>query len=133
MFDVLSRDSATRHGNAAVVVEDDTCMARIRGARGDASRTGLPRLFKGVERFRKLEASGKPCGVSGAIARRGSASNLRWPQLNDRRAMEETRRLTNDEPHGKPPVARFDEPNICGVLRHVVRQSAFDASTWIDE
>ena len=43
---VLSRDSATRHGNAAVVAEGDTYMAGIRGARGDAYRTGLPRLFK---------------------------------------------------------------------------------------
>jgi hypothetical protein len=48
------------HGNAAVVAERDTCMARIRG--GDAFRTGLPRLFKGVGPFWKPEASGKPCG-----------------------------------------------------------------------
>ena len=41
-----SRDSATHHGNAAVVAEGDTCMARIRGARGDTVRTGLLRLFK---------------------------------------------------------------------------------------
>lgn len=46
LFDVLSRDSATHHGNAAVVAEGDTCMARIRGARGDTVRTGLLRLFK---------------------------------------------------------------------------------------
>jgi hypothetical protein len=36
-------------------------MARIRGARRDAFRTGLPRLFKNVDPFRKPEASGKPC------------------------------------------------------------------------
>lgn len=46
LLDVLSRDSATHHGNAAVVAEGDTCMARIRGARGDTVRTGLLRLFK---------------------------------------------------------------------------------------
>jgi hypothetical protein len=34
-------------------------MARIRGARGDAFRTGLTRLFKDVNPFRKPEASGK--------------------------------------------------------------------------
>ena len=38
------------HGNAAVVAEGDTFMARIRGARGDAFRTGLPRLFKTLGR-----------------------------------------------------------------------------------
>jgi hypothetical protein len=42
------------HSNAAVVAEADTCMARIRGARGDAFRTGLPRLFK--TRWPVLEA-----------------------------------------------------------------------------
>ena len=52
------------HGNAALVAEGDTCMARIRGARGDAFRTGLPRLFKNVDPFRKPEASGKPCAVT---------------------------------------------------------------------
>ena len=60
--EVLSRDSAS-HGNAASVAEGDTCMARIRGAHDDAFRTGLPRLFKNVDPFRKPEASGKPCGV----------------------------------------------------------------------
>jgi hypothetical protein len=34
------------HGNAAMVAEGDTCMAGLPGARGDAFRTGLPRLFK---------------------------------------------------------------------------------------
>jgi hypothetical protein len=31
--------------------------------RGDAFRTGLPRLFKSVDAFGKPEASGKPCAV----------------------------------------------------------------------
>ena len=52
------------HGNAALVAGGDTCMAQIRGAGGDAFRTGLPRLFKNVDPFRKPEASGKPCGVT---------------------------------------------------------------------
>jgi hypothetical protein len=57
---LLSRDSATHHGNAAVVAEGDTCMARIRGARGDEFRTGLLCLFKDVDPFREPEASGTP-------------------------------------------------------------------------
>jgi len=44
------------HGNAALVAEGDTCMARIRGAHGGAFRPGLPRLFKNVDPFRKPEA-----------------------------------------------------------------------------
>jgi hypothetical protein len=42
------------HGNAAVVAEGDACMARIRSARGDAPRTGLPRLL--TNRWPILEA-----------------------------------------------------------------------------
>jgi hypothetical protein len=48
------------HGNAALVAEGDTCMAAIRGARGDAFRTGFPRLFKNVDPFKKPEASRNP-------------------------------------------------------------------------
>jgi hypothetical protein len=61
---VLSRDSATRSRQRRLGPGGDTCMARIRGARGDAFRTGLPRLFKNVDPFRKPDASGKPCGVT---------------------------------------------------------------------
>jgi hypothetical protein len=39
-----------------VVSEGDTCTTGIPGARGDAFRTGLPRLFK--ERWPVLEAGG---------------------------------------------------------------------------
>lgn len=48
------------HGNAALVAGGDTCMTRIRGACGDAFRTGLPRLFKNVDPFRKPDASVSP-------------------------------------------------------------------------
>src|SRR5580704_16242120 len=34
------------HSNAAFVPSGDACMTRIRGARGDAFRTGVPRLFE---------------------------------------------------------------------------------------
>src|ERR1700676_2729145 len=42
------------HGNAAVVAEGNTSMAGSPGARGDAFRTGLARLFK--KRWPVLEA-----------------------------------------------------------------------------
>jgi len=64
VFDVLSRDSATRTRQRRRRRRGDTCMAGIPGARGNAFRTGLPRLFQ--TRWPVLEAGslGKPCGVT---------------------------------------------------------------------
>lgn len=58
--DILSRDSATRSRQRRLGRRGDTCMTRIRGACGDAFRTGLPRLFKNVDPFRKPDASVNP-------------------------------------------------------------------------
>jgi hypothetical protein len=77
---VLSRDSATRSRQRRLVEGGDICMAGIRGARGDAFRTGLPRLFKNVGPFSSLEASGKPGGVTEdhrSSAHRGFRS-MKW-------------------------------------------------------
>jgi hypothetical protein len=77
---VLSRDSATQSRQRRLVEGGDICMAGIRGARGDAFRTGLPRLFKNVGPFSSLEASGKPGGVTEdhrSSAHRGFRS-MKW-------------------------------------------------------
>ncbi len=64
LFDVLSRDSATRSRQRRRVAEGDARMARIRRARGDAFRTELPRLFKNVGPLWEAGRLRKPCGVT---------------------------------------------------------------------
>jgi hypothetical protein len=47
-------------GNTAVVAEGDTCMARIRGARGDAFRNRIAASVQNAGQFWEPEAYGKP-------------------------------------------------------------------------
>jgi hypothetical protein len=63
--DILSRDSATRSRQRPRWWQRATLSwPGFEGARGDAFRTGLPRLFKTLGRSgSRKPASGKPCGV----------------------------------------------------------------------
>ena len=56
-------------------------MTRIRGGRGDAFRTELPRLFKTLARSGKPEASGKPCGVTEDLSAIASLTRSSWKQI----------------------------------------------------
>jgi hypothetical protein len=61
--DILSRDSATRSRQHRFGRSGRHLHSPNSRCCGDAFRTGLPRLFKNVDPFRKPEASGKPCAV----------------------------------------------------------------------
>jgi hypothetical protein len=75
---VLSRDSATRSRQRRLGRKGDTCLATIRGARGDAFRTGLLRLFKNVDPFRKPQAAFLESNLNRALGRTTPAEDDEW-------------------------------------------------------
>ncbi len=70
--------SQAGHGNAAVVAEGDTSMVGIPGARGDAFRTGLPRLFKTRGPFWTPEATVNPAAFIGTKVVDWHVSDVGW-------------------------------------------------------